>query len=108
MATQLQKQIMRRVYLVYVLRTVFQPAFVKLYIVLALLWQTTRYVSLPDVLYNASGALAPVKMYRFYIDAFANTEIAVQLIIFSVLLLGMWIVKDIAQGTEREELGVMS
>ncbi len=96
MKTQLEKQIMRRVYLTYMLRKILQPVLVKVYIVLALVWQASRYVSVPDVFTNASAALQPEKMYHFYVSAFANTEGIVQIAIIGSALLAVWALRDIA------------
>jgi len=98
----LTKRIMRRVYFVYLLRQLFSPLLVKLYIILALLWQASRYVSWSNVFENMSGKLELSNLYTFTSSAFINTEATVQLTSTAVVVLIAWAI----YGSMHKHIGV--
>jgi hypothetical protein len=89
----LKTRIMNRVYAIYALRQLSQPA-VKVGALAALLFALRELTFVSKVVENASlkhDALGFVN-YMFY--AFTNTEFVVQLVVVAVLALALFMAKD--------------
>jgi hypothetical protein len=88
----LKKNIMRRVYTIYILRTVARPLMmarplmIELAIVAALIMSVAFFVSLQNVFQNALQSSNLVDFWNFIIAAFTNTQAIVQ--VLSVIVLG--------------------
>jgi len=95
--TDLTHKVMRRIWFIYIIRQVFRPTLVKLYIAIALLWQTRWFVSWGNVFENASGADTFREVYTFSLSAVSQTELAVQVLGVVVVLLAIWIVFGLRQ-----------
>jgi hypothetical protein len=95
--TELQKRIMRRVYLISFARRLFSPILVKWYILLAIFWKGSQFVSVSNVLTNLAGTKVK-SLYGFSASAFVHTELIVQvfLLVGGVVLLLM--LRDIFKG----------
>ncbi len=92
---QLKKKIMRRVYLTYFLRKVFNPLAIKVYLLASFIGFITVQVSLANVFANMPSVVNIGALYRFSVSAFLNTEFAVQLLSVGVLVAIFLLLKDI-------------
>ena len=81
----LQNKIMRRVYYVYALRTLTEPALLHGFFMLALLIALTYFVSLGNVIQNLMSVQQGGQITTFLVRAFLNTEA------WTLLLLGVLI-----------------
>jgi hypothetical protein len=77
--TQLTRSIMRRVYIVWLIKKVLSPFWVKTYILVALFWQLSNTVSVVNIFNNAPGLNNLGKNITFALNAFAGAEPIVQL-----------------------------
>lgn len=98
MNTMLKKRILRRVYVVYVLRRLFSPALVKVYILAALVWQASQRVSIGDVIANAPG-FNIAQWYTFSTWAFLHTEVLIQASVVAGAALVFWLLWDVLRYT---------
>jgi len=96
---KLTGRIMRRVYSVWVLKRLFSPVAVRVYILAALLWQSTQYVSLKYVFANAPGFESFGANYEFFMYAFSHTERVVPILLTGALAVGVWFAKDFYKDT---------
>jgi|SRR3989344_1499438 len=83
-------RIMRRVYLVWFLRKITSPLFVRFYIMALILLQLFRSVSIIDILQN----IARVKLgdtANYFLVSFAQTEPAVQVYVTLFTVLCVWV-----------------
>lgn len=90
---------MRRVYLVYIARTVLQPAVIKALLVGVLLWRVSRYVSFAAVLHNMPRSYDALPV--FVSGAFANTEAITLVLLAAVGAVGIWLIRDVAVRTSH-------
>ncbi|MES2437232.1 MAG: hypothetical protein V4519_04460 [Patescibacteria group bacterium] len=81
----IKKNIMRRVYMVYILKTVARPLIIELAIVSALIMSVAFFVSLQNVLQNALSVTNIVDFGKFIIGAFTHTQVIVQALSLLVL-----------------------
>lgn len=91
----LTKRIMRRVYVIWFLKTVLSPRVLKVVILLGLLKGSFELVHVRSVFANAPSFFDPAAIYQFSISAFANTEFAVQAVILGIIAFSFWLAKDI-------------
>lgn len=84
MNTSLQRKIMRRIYYVYALRTLMQPALIQGFFMLALLIVLTYFVSIGNVIHNML-TIPESDLSTFLYNAIVNTE-AWTLLILGVLI----------------------
>ena len=98
MSTTLKKRIMRRAYAIFILRKVFHPTWVKVYIMVAVFWQLSQSVSVFNVFKNAPGSLGG--SLSFLMNAFVHTEIAVQLIVAAGAAIILWLVWDLGRSLQ--------
>ncbi len=96
---QLQKSIMRRVYAVWFLRKVTSPLFVRVYIMLALIFQLVRSVSVTDIVSNI-GNVKVFNTFNYLMDAFVKTEPAVQVYTMLFAALGIWVMYERRRQTQ--------
>jgi len=92
---QLKKKIMRRVYITFFLKKVFNPVAVKLYTLTVFLGVSVSFVSFGSVLANMPRVTDIVALYNFSTSAFFNTEFAVQFLSTGALLAIFLLMKDI-------------
>ena len=93
----LKKRIMRRVYLVWGIRALLHPVFLKALIVLVFFFRSTEYISYADVFANAPALLDVPHAFQFLQSAFTNTEISSLALLFGMGMVGIWIVTDFAR-----------
>lgn len=97
LGTKIKNRVLRRVYLIYFLRQVFRPSFVRIYILLALLWQASVRVSLGSVVKNAPSIQEPYNVYSFVSSALASTEAIIQILSAGVSVLIVWLIVDFSR-----------
>ncbi len=92
----LTKKIMRRVYLVWFVRQIFNPVTVKAVVVLLLVRQIAIYVSVRDIIANwhptewgFSGN------YAFLQSAFIETDLMVQTFTLGIVIVSALLVRDV-------------
>lgn len=104
MNIKLKKQIMRRIYTVWVLRTLSQPALLKIYTLAVFILFSSRYVSIKDV---SSNFLTVYKtsFSSFMYSAFANTEIITLMLMIGMVFILSWLMKDFLF-TQKNHLAV--
>jgi tellurite resistance protein TehA-like permease len=76
----LQKRIMRRVYRIYLMKSVAQPLLFELALMAAFLGISTFYISLKSVLENTYAQDSMLDMGEYFFSAFMNTRVIVQTI----------------------------
>lgn len=91
--TQLNKSIMRRVYAVWFLRKITSPFYVKMYIMMVLVFQLVRSVSVSDVANNI-GNVKVSNMINYMLHSFAQTEPAVQIYSILFAMIGVWLLYE--------------
>jgi len=92
---QLKKRIMRRVYAAWTLRQITSAPLVKLYIIVALVWQSSQYISAGHVFANSPGLSELSAYYTFFASAFSNTETSAQFLLVGTVALALWFARDI-------------
>ncbi|MBT3730044.1 hypothetical protein HON59_01430 [bacterium] len=91
---QLKKRIMRRVYMLYVLGKVLSKLAFKIYAGLALLYGIKVFVHVEAVANNMPDFNNLSGLYTFMTNAALNTDLAVQFIVFGVVALIAWVLRD--------------
>ncbi len=91
----LKKSVMRRIYVIWFLRQITSPLFLKTAAVALLLGKITSYVSLKDVVTNVPVSYGLVENYGFFQSALAHTELTTQLIMLTLGILCVWLARDI-------------
>lgn len=89
----LKRLIMRRVYAIWFLRTIWRSPFHKLVWLVLLGWQISQYVS-PRLVWQNVGLAGGLTNYRFFVSALAGTEMTVQLSLIAVVLILLWLARD--------------
>ena len=92
---QLKKRIMRRVYIISVMRRVFHPVVLKGVILVIFVVVGNILVSVPNVINNM--LLASDTKINFLLEAFSQTETLVQMISLGSIFLITWLIKDALQ-----------
>jgi hypothetical protein len=89
--------IMRRIYLLWFLRQVFNPLSIKAVLIVLLGWQMTSYVSIKHVIanWNLDGGLTG--SFSFLESAVLNTEIMTQILVLGMVAFTALLVRDIIQ-----------
>ena len=92
--TNLSKSIMRRVYLVYFVRQLVSPLFLKFAVLAVFLWQIKEAVFVRQVFANMANYEA-TELLNFWSAAFMNTELIVQFTALGVGVLAILLFRDI-------------
>ncbi len=85
---------MRRVYTIYILKSVLRPLIIELAVVAAFIGVAALYVSLPNVVANALTLHGLKALSTFFIQAFIHTDIGIQALSLSILILIVFFVGD--------------
>jgi len=91
---KLRGRIMRRVYLVWLIRKILSPVTAKVLILAGLARQLFIFVSVKDVMINAPSVYDLSASFQFFGNAFINTGNAVQLSLLTAILLSLWLTRD--------------
>lgn len=93
---ELKKRIMRRIYIISVIRQVFHPVVFKSIILLGFLVVANLLVSIPSVINNM--LVASDTKIDFILKAFLQTETLVQLVSLGSIFLIIWLIMDAVKG----------
>jgi hypothetical protein len=99
----LEGPIMRRVYLLWLMRTVTHSSIWRLGVLTAVVWQLNAYASMARVWANAPAVAATSwrEEYKFFLNAFSQTELATKGLSVALIVMGSWIVWDVIRLVPR-------
>jgi hypothetical protein len=92
---EIKKRIMRRVYLIYTLRQLTHPVVIKTFLFFATIFAGSKLVSVTDIILNMRGLSDFKGFVNFSFSAFFHTDLFVQMITITSLLIFMAILTDI-------------
>lgn len=89
---------MRRVYALWVMKSLTSPIVLKSAILFALFWQGRAYISFADVLVNSPliNTVNDASMLQFALGAVAHADKAMYILAMLVALTGLWLIRDIS------------
>ncbi len=93
----LSRRIMRRVHLVYGLRMLLHPRFLKVAIAIVFFARSTAYISYTSVIANAPSLFELERNLAFARDAVRHTEFTALALLLGVLAVTLWLVVDISR-----------
>lgn len=93
--TLLTKRIMRRIYLVWMIRLVLHPILLKTIIVGILFWRSTEYISYSNVIANAPRLTDIGSSLTFARGAVMHSESMTLVLLLGVLATATWLLSDI-------------
>jgi hypothetical protein len=91
---QIKKNIMRRVYTVYLLKSVAQPLFIELLMIAALIAMAGLFVSIKHIFINMYGLNTIQEIGQFFIAAFMQTTTVVKTIVVGASTAGVLFIWD--------------
>jgi len=94
---KLKKRIMRRIYVLFVLRKLINAKAMKAYTVTGFIYGVLSLVSIGNIVANMPQISDLSGLLTFVLYALTHTEFVVQILIFGTLAVSLWLVKDIAQ-----------
>lgn len=92
---QLTKRIMRRVYLVWMIRIVLNPVLLKTIIAGIFFWRSTEYVSYAHVISNAPKLTDIGDSINFVRGAVVHAEGMTLLLLLGTLVMAAWLLSDV-------------
>ncbi len=92
--TQLKKRIIRRVYIISVMRRVFHPTVLKSIILTVFMVMGSILVSVPNIISNMPLITDINASLSFVLRAFLHTETLVQMVSLGSTILAIWLIKD--------------
>ena len=92
--TQMKNKIMLRVYMMFVIRQLKNPLFLKLGVFVLSLLTINSIVSVGHIMANTPHNI--VGMYHFAISAFMNTKVVVQVVTLALAVVGVLLLRDLA------------
>jgi hypothetical protein len=98
---QLKKNIMRRIYTVYILKSVAQPLILELLMIAALIAMAGLFVSLKHIFMNMYGLNGIQEISQFFVSAFVHTTTIVKLIIIGGSVAGILFIWDSVRRIRR-------
>lgn len=90
-----KKITMRKIYLIWMFRKIFNVTMAKVAAIFVLVWQLTAYVSFANVARNLPSFVDFSASYRFFESAVVNTEVTTQVLMIVILILGFFLVRDV-------------
>ena len=96
-----KKQIMRRVYFVWTLKTIFSATTTKIAAFAVLLWQLSVHVSIRQVFENWTYDSGISSGYAFIESAFLNTELTTQVLLAGMGVVAILLAKDMLRLSGR-------
>lgn len=96
-----KKTIMRKIYLIWMFRKIFNVTVAKVVAIFVLVWQLTAYVSFANVVRNLPSLSDFSASYSFFESAVVNTEITTQVLMVAILMLGFFLVRDVKIAPEN-------
>lgn len=98
---EIRKNIMTRVYMVYLLRKARQPLMLEVAIVVLAIVFSTLFVSFGNVMANAPALYNPAELSQFFANAFLHTDAVVKILCVAGLIAALLLAKDITRGVTR-------
>jgi hypothetical protein len=95
MSYSIRRDVMRRVYVIFFLRTVVKPVAIKTAFAVAGVFGVAALVSVHDVFKNMPSLAEFVAFVKFAFYAFVNTGLAEQALSLILIALGLWAVRDL-------------
>ena len=92
--TQLKKRIMRRIYIISVIRRIFHPIVLKGMTLAVFIVLGNVLVSVPNVINNMPISTNVGVSFSFIMNALARTDTLVQMIFLGSVFLAVWLIKD--------------
>ena len=86
---------MRRVHVVYSVRRLVSPLAIKMEALAALAVASALFVSVGNVVANMPSATHPSAFAQFHVNAFLETELAVQAVLVGIAMLVYFIARDV-------------
>ena len=90
-----KRKIMRRVYVVWFSKKIFNTLTMKAALIILLMWQITSYVSVKNVIANWNFNDGFAASYAFLESAILNTELMTQVLALGILMFIGLLVRDI-------------
>jgi hypothetical protein len=97
----LKSSVMRRVRMIWFLKRLISPLFVRGYILAIFTWQLFAQVSIANVIHNAPGLSNIPKNLPFFTDAFIASDLIVKIYMGGAMIIGMWFLADFSIKTLR-------
>jgi len=91
----IRRDVMRRVYVIFFLRTVVKPVVIKTAFASAGVFAVAALVSVHDVFKNMPSLAEFAAFVKFVFYAFVNTQFSVQALSVVLVALGLWVVRDL-------------
>lgn len=98
----LTKRIMRRVYLVWGLRMIVNPRFLKSLMMLLFVIRSTQYISYAHVIANAPSLTDIPRSITFLSDALRHTGLMSATLLFGILIVSLWLIADVVRHRQPE------
>lgn len=95
----LMRRTMRRVRMIFLVRQMTRPPLVKSYIIAVLVGRIVAEASIIDILRNAATAKSFSGHALFYTRALARTDAEMQFAVLGSVLLAVWLLLDVARGS---------
>ncbi len=92
--SNLTKKIMRRVYVVWLLRQLLHPVGLRIIALVGIFWGLQSYISFRSVITNLSSTGNLLGGYSFWQSAFTHTELSVQILTLAAAAVLLWLVWD--------------
>ncbi|MDQ3014257.1 MAG: hypothetical protein M3Q73_00120 [bacterium] len=93
-SSEIKNNIMRRVYTVYLFKSVAQPLLIELLLIAVFIAMATLFVSIRNILMNVYSLHDIEALGKFMFSAFMNTQVVVKTIIIGVGLTGLIFIGD--------------
>ena len=103
-SNNLSVRIMRRIYLIWILRRIKSPVFIKTVLLALVVWQSFSRISFFHIIRNSPSLLDPYASYEFFYSAFFNTELVVRVLVICFLAVILWIFRDFSKKTVFPDL----
>jgi hypothetical protein len=94
---QLHRRIMRRVRYIYLLRKVFNPVALRAYSCAVLVLITATLVSMSNIFANVPAVTDMNAFYGYVSYAFMHTELIVQILTVGIVVITLYLLRDIAR-----------
>lgn len=98
---QLTKRIMRRIYVVWAIRTLLDPTLLKVLIVAVFFWRSTEHISYAHVIANAPRLTDISAELLFARSAIAHAEGVSLMLLSGIVIVSLWLVVDIVHRHKR-------
>jgi hypothetical protein len=106
--SSLHRQVMRRVYAVYLYRIATSVTALRLYATVFFAAVLTTSVSISHVVANMPAVTDVGAWYQFNVAAFSHTELSVKFLLVSIALLALWLLRDFVRGAVKNTHSVIS